>query len=404
MRIGYLFRGFLGDIKLDHDGNELSTPDGNATYSWSLEHECNRRGYKLIPLGENLDEPAAMREGANLFSAFSWQKRARSYERMIRNGWARMSDRQLPELDLVLVEWRWPIPGRNTPDDRGRPGYQNDLDRQREVLTHYSDLGVPIVVWDLDHKLTFEDMDMWSMAGVGFHVIETATGPRNLTGVCADGSTMFAQAVRVEPPTVVADLLQHDIDQRMPTHHLGYVGSRYERDETIDHWIGTIAPRGTHRAKFWGKWEPADEVRERWPGVTFAGRIGVRGFYDAYSRVAAVPLLAKRSYYETGFITPRPWEAILFGSIPVGLAGHLGIDQYCERVATDPQHLLALATELRTVSPIRRRVMREEAAHKLSHMDVRNFVDVLEGLVGDAVAGEDPEATAKASGTEEESD
>lgn len=379
MRIGYLFRGFLGDVKMAPDGSELSTPDGNATYSWSIEHECERRGHKLIPLGPNLDAPAATRLGGDLFSAFSGRKRLLSYERMLVRGWTRLSDVRFPELDMVLIEWRWSIPGRNTPEDRGKPNFQSDLDRQVEVLRHYLDLGVPVVVWDLDHKLDEESLAFWH----GVKVIETAS--RSLIG-----------ATRVEPPFVTADLLQHDIDERKPSHHLGYIGSRYERDETIDRWIGPIAPPRTHRVKFWGKWEPAEEVRRRWPGVTFAGRIGVRGFREAYSRVAAVPLLAKQSYYESGFITPRPWEAVLFGSVPIGLACHLGVGQYAQRVVGDAQGLLEQATELRNVSPIRRRVIREEAAHILSHMDVRNFVDVLEGLVGDAVAGEVPAATAEA--------
>ena len=389
MRIGYLFRGFLGDIKLGPDGNEVSTPDGNATYSWSIEWECNRRGYRMIPLGQNLDAPAAGLMGEDLFKSFSGDRRAKSYERMLKYGWARLSDMKFPELDLVLIEWRWPIPGRNTPGDRSSPNFSPDLDRQQEVLEHYTEAGTPIVVWDLDHKMRIDDHDAWPDA----RIIETAIEPRSFHG-------MPSKRVRVEPPTVIADLLQHDIDERMPSHHLGYIGSRYERDATIDKWIGSIAPPRTHRVKFWGKWEPDAEVRERWPGINFSGRIGVQGFRNAYSRVAAVPLLAKDSYYKSGFITPRPWEAILFGSIPIGLNEHLGIDQYCSRVATSPEHLLELATELRTVSPIRRRVMREEAAHRLSQMDVRNFVDVLEGLVGDAVAGEVPEATARDSGTE----
>ena len=374
MRIGYLFRGFLGDVKMDVNGNELSTPDGNATYSWSIEHECNKRGYRLIPLGPNLDAPAAERLGEDLFSAFSQRKRALSYERMRRSGWAKLSDRKLPELDLLLVEWRWPIPGRNTPDDRGKPGFQPDLDRQEEVLQHYSDLGVPIVVWDLDHKLTASDEHEWAMVGNGGgpSIIETSVRP----------SRQLYERTRVEPPTVVADLLQHPMVDRMPTHHIGYIGSRYERDETIDEWIAPITPVHTHRAKFWGKWEPRDEVEDRWPGITFAGRIGVKGFYDAYSRVATVPLLAKKSYYETGFITPRPWEAILFGTIPVGLKCHLGIEEYTEFVAQDAYDLYAIAREIRAMSHIRREVLREDAAHRLSHMDVRNFVDTLERLAG----------------------
>ncbi len=375
MRIGYLFRGFLGDVKMDANGNEVSTPDGNATYSWSIEYECNKRGYKLIPLGPNLDAPAAERLGHGIFEAFSWGWRSPSYVRMLQNGWTKLSDKTFPELDLVLLEWRWPIPGRNTPDDRGKPGYQNDLDRQGEVIRHYSDLGVPIIIWDLDHKL------MWSdLPSNDFHVIETSVSPGPFR-------------TRVEPPTVIDHLLQHKMVDRMPTHHLGYIGSRYERDETIDEWIKPITPENTHRAKFWGKWEPGDECKARWPGITFAGRIGVKGFYEAYSRVAAVPLLAKKSYYETGFITPRPWEAILFGTIPVGLACHKGIEQYTAHVARDAEDLFRIAKEIRCMAPMRREVLREEVAHKLSHMDVRNFVDVLERL-----------AAGKTSETEREQD
>lgn len=389
MRVGYLYRGFLGDVKMGPDGQALSTPDGNATYSWSIEHECERRGYRLIPLGPNLDAPAAEREGAGLFSAFSQVKRLRSYERMLARGWCKLSDRRFPELDLVLVEWRWPIPGRNTPDDRGKPEYQGDLDRQREVLLHYSDLGVPIVVWDLDHKLTAADIDMWSDAGISFQVIETSVRPRSW-------------ANRVEPPTVVSDLLQHDIREEQSSWHLGYVGSRYERDETIDRWIAPVAGTlGSHRVKFWGKWEPADDVRARWPGVDFGGRIGVRDFYDSYSRVSLVPLLAKASYYECGFVTPRIWEAILFGSIPVGLVEHQGIASYVDRVACSPENLMGMAEWVRSISPLRRRILREEAAHRLSRMDVRHFVDVLETLAGRSGVVEPTGSEGTDHGTEE---
>ncbi len=377
MRIGYLFRGHLADVKLDRDGNEISTPDGNATYSWSIEHEAHRRGYKLIPLGENLDEPFVADMGYEAFAAFSKDKRGKSFERMLRRGWTHLTDKSFPDIDLVLVEWRWPIPGRNTLQDIHSPLYQTDLERQSEVLEHYAEAGTPIVVWDLDHKLSETDIEAYSLAGIDFRVIETSsTAPSR-------------GRVSVEPPTVTADLLQHDIDERMPSHHIGYIGSRYERDETIDHWIKAITPPNTHRAKFWGKWTPEDEVSLRWPGITFSGRIGVKGFREAYSRVAVVPLLAKRSYYETGFITPRPWEAVLFGSIPVGLDGHLGVDRYVDRVVRTPEELLEYATWVRTMSPLRRRVLREESAHRLSVADVRNFWDVLEGLVGDAKAATD---------------
>ena len=34
--VGYFYWGYLGDKKFDKNGNEVSTPDGNAFYSWSI--------------------------------------------------------------------------------------------------------------------------------------------------------------------------------------------------------------------------------------------------------------------------------------------------------------------------------------------------------------------------------
>ena len=215
MRIGYLFRGYLADIKLDSDGNELSTPDGNATYSWCIEHECHKRKHVLIPLGENLDMHAGSLLGEEMFAAYSKNKRVKSYERMLNQGWIKLSDKKFPDLDVVLIEWRWPIPGRNTPDDVGKPYYQRDLARQEEVLKYYSDKGTPIILWDLDHKITLEDEKKWSnVAGI----IETSMKPRNLSIV----------RTSVDPPFVVGDLLQHDINDKMPVYQIGYIGSRIQ--------------------------------------------------------------------------------------------------------------------------------------------------------------------------------
>lgn len=373
MRIGYHFRGYLGDIKINSFGEEVSTPDGNATYSWSIEHECNRRGYKLYPLGKNLDAYGASAYGAELFASFSKHYRVLSYERMLRQGWTRFTDKTFPELDLVILEWRWPIPGRNTPEDRSKPGYQDDLERQWDIIEHYGNKQVPLIIWDLDHKFTEKDYLQLKNDFNNVHVIETSVKPKSW-------------ATRVEPPIVYSSLLESDIDERLPKYSLGYIGSRYERDEIIDKWIKPIIKPNSHFIKFWGKWEPRQEVEERWPGIIFGERIGVKGFKDAYSRTAMVPLLAKQSYFDSGFVTPRIWEAIIFGSVPIGISDHFGIEQYCEYVAKTPEDLLEISKWARNLSPLRRRVLREDAAHRLLHMDVKKFIDTIEGLVGATAA------------------
>lgn len=375
MRIGYLFRGYLGDVKLDRNLNPVSSPDGNSTYSWTIEWECNRRGWKLIPLGENLDEHGAREHGENIFSNFSTARRTKSYERMLRNGWLKRSDRRFPDCDLVLIEWRWPIPGRNTPEDRGSLGFQGDLDRQYAVIEHYGKLGVPIVVWDLDHKMTVDDE---------LRLKETCKGRISIVETSQKPLDHLITRTPILPPHVQSELLQFDLRDIKPAYLIGYIGSRYERDETIDHWIGTgrsprISSGKRKQVRFWGKWEPNDEVVNRWPDVEFMGRITTEGFRKAYSSVSIVPLFGKRSYYDSGFLTPRIAEAITFGSIPIGLAGHVGVERFVDTVA-DRDGLIKKACFFKEMSPIRRRVYREEAAHAIKDMDVSRFVETLSTL------------------------
>ena len=59
------------------------------------------------------------------------------------------------------------------------------------------------------------------------------------------------------------------------------------------------------------------ELTLRWPGVCFNDRVTLSEFKEILRCAAGVPLLAKEEYRKRGFITPRVWEALAFGSIPV---------------------------------------------------------------------------------------
>ena len=78
MRIGYSYWGFLGDRKYDDKGNILSTPDGNAFYSWSIINKFIEDGHQVIGIMPDRDEPGFRFEGVNLFS--SWCKMSMSME------------------------------------------------------------------------------------------------------------------------------------------------------------------------------------------------------------------------------------------------------------------------------------------------------------------------------------
>lgn len=367
LRLGYSFHGFLADVKLDGHGNEISTPDGNATYSWSILWEAQRRGHTVYLMQEDRDWQSFLKFGKSLFSAFSQEKRKLAYQRCLRTSWSFGSEwNDYPELDVLLLEWRFPILGRNTSEMRGLPGYQSDLDRQHELLEHYSGTKTKVVIWDLDHKLELVDEANWLPDAI----FETSVEPRDLC----------VKRTRVEPPFVIDDLLQHPTRPADPKKMLVYIGSRYERDNVIDEWIKPISDEIPGAVRFVGKWDA--DARRRWPNISFGERVGVAGFAREYGDAVAVPLLAKRSYMEVGFVTPRPWEAVLFGSLPIGFVGHRGIENYSSAVARNADDLFDLVQIYSSNGETIRKIDREEMAHRLQFMDVKNFVDKIEGVMG----------------------
>lgn len=365
VRVGYSFWGSLADVELDANGERVSAPCGNATYSWAVVHAAVERGHEVWPLQLDRDEHAVRLLGERAFASFSPRHRMAS--------WQHLNDRRssfqvaLPDLDVILVEWRWPIPGRNTPEDRGTPSYQPDFDRQTAILRHYKERGTRVVLWDLDYKLTPEDEVRWEPSAV----FETSIKPKK-------GPTLRR---RVEFPIPVGVLLQHETLPPDPSKAIVYVGNRYERDEQVDEWIEPMSRAFPGAVHLYGNWtnEPHRSVcAKRWPRVVTHDRIGVAGFREAYGRAGVVPLLSKREYAENGFVTPRPWEALMFGALPVGLKGHLGIGSYVWQVARDVQDLRGLALRAVDMSKEERHKERESLAARLSRCDATRFIDELE--------------------------
>lgn len=361
MRFGYAFWGFLGDNKLDANGSELSTPDGNATYSWSIIHEVQKRGGIVYLMQEDRDFPAYKKFHRDNFLAFSTQKRYDAYMD------CRLMDQSYPVLDYLLIEWRWPIDGRNC-DIAGNLAtfvpekHSSDLLRQLDLIKHYKETKTKIIFWDLDHKLRVENEKQFLPDAI----FETSSKPLEL----------HLKRTRVEPPICTEDLLQMNLVAPDPTRKLVYIGSRYERDDVIDQYIKPVSDRFPGQVEFWGKWD--GDCKERWPNISFHGRITVKDFYKVYSSAVACPLLAKRSYLESGFITPRPWEALMFGTLPVGLYESTNISSYTDFVIVDATELGDVVEELSTISLARKHELREHAVEKLRFMDVKHFVDEIE--------------------------
>src|SRR4051812_36411316 len=99
MLIGYSFWGFLGTGVTD-------TPDGGRSHRRALIDGIRERGHTIVFLQANRDLDEA---GVDLTDTYQW-------------------DDGLPSVDALFLEWRWPIPGRNT-IECGTPGHTCDLHR-----------------------------------------------------------------------------------------------------------------------------------------------------------------------------------------------------------------------------------------------------------------------------------
>jgi hypothetical protein len=184
---------------------------------------------------------------------------------------------------------------------------------------------------------------------------------------------------------VISDLLQHPLKAVEADRKISYVGSRYERDDVIDKWIKPLSDKWPQKIEFWGNWTAEynfAEVKAKWPNINYRDRITMKDFDKAYNGVAGCPLIAKQSYLDQGFVTARLWETLLFGTIPIGLGNHFGIDEYLPQdlIVTSAEELGNKIEWLSKMSIVEREGLSREIVDQISFMDVRNFLDKLEGV------------------------
>lgn len=356
MKIGYSFWGFQADLRVKN-GKLVSAPDGCATVNWCIVNELTRRGHTVFAMLPNRDAEMVYRYGRLAFKALARDDRYRSYESLI---WVE-DLKEWPELDLLFLEWRFPVNGRNTEFDEGKPGWQPDLLTQSAMLSHYCG-KVPTVVWDLDYKYELE-FDGW---GVSF-VLESgfSRGEKHHVDPPFDFSHIHERPVLISNGSIV------------------YVGNRYERDWAFDKYLAKAGDNAV--VNVYGNWLEGDRDSERrWPKINFYGRISFGQFRDAYAWAAVTPLLAKEKYAQNGFQVYRLLEAVMFGCIPVQMAEFSSPIQYIpsglELVARDHKDLVEIAN--RAMDFKWRKMVVNAFREHLRFMDVRNFVDKLLGVAG----------------------
>jgi hypothetical protein len=267
MRIGYSCWGFLGPGITD-------TPDGGRSHRRPFVDALIASGHRIVFLQADRDRHEA---GDALDYDF---------------------DPAFPEIDALFLEWRWPIPGRNT-TACGSPGHTCDLHRQHELLHHYTaDRRTPTVIWDKDRRLPAESP--WRHRP-GVAVCEAALNP-------SPGATslLFPAADEWLDHTTPESLAR--INRPIS---LAYVGNQYDRDDAFDRYFAPAAEHMSHAVA--GKWPDTG----RWPHVTFLGRLCFPDAMALYGTALATVLLLPQSYARAGQMTQRIFEAVLSGCLPL---------------------------------------------------------------------------------------
>ncbi|SOB89023.1 glycosyltransferase family protein [Streptomyces sp. 1331.2] len=269
MRIGYSFWGFLGSGITD-------TPDGGRSHRRTLVDGLLAAGHEVVFLQPNRDLAEA---GTDLTGTYRW-------------------DGGLPEIDALFLEWRWPIPGRNT-SACGTEGHTCDLHRQQEILDHYTHrYGVRTVLWDKDQQLPADDrLRTVGQVQVCEPALYPSPGAASLLFPVADDALD-----RAYPAALAAE------KRELP---LVYIGNQYDRDTAFGEFFAPAAAQLPHQVA--GKWG----ATARWPQVNFTGRIPFDEVIPTYRSAVATVLLAPDRYARTGQFTQRLFEAVLAGCLPL---------------------------------------------------------------------------------------
>lgn len=305
MRIGYSMWGLLGNGITD-------TPDGSRSYRRPFIDGLIAAGHDIVFLQRNRDRLEA---GDDLRGIYLWDAAF------------------LPPLDALLLEWRWPLPGRNT-TACGTPGHTCDLHRQTELVDHYTrTLGIPTLIWDLDRQLP-EDDPLRKL-------------PNVVVGEFALLGTPGARRLLCPVPDVLLDAADPKLLARTSRPiPLVYVGNQYDRDEHFAKYFSPAAKAITHQVA--GKWTRT----ESWPHVDFVGRVRFCDVDGLHRKALATVLLLPERYWRVGHMTSRCWEALLAGCIPLAPIELRGGDAYLPRElhVIDGEHVIDRLAWLRGIA------------------------------------------------------
>ena len=291
LNIGYGTNGSLVDKKILADGSVAVDRDAVAIQLEPLLR-CLQQEHNVFRLvKDTVDQYSIAKFGKDAFS-FNQDVRYETYKK-----WQYMPPEEFKNLDLVVWEWRWQIPGRNSIADIGKPYFQDDFINQCKFFKLFKQYHIPVIIFDADYKLTDDDVRLTYENLIGILDYGTKWENRSELGITVDSCfdvNYFGMYKPVEPSDTCV-----------------YIGNRYERDWCIDKYLCD----GT---RIYGNWaESKFDSKERWPHLNFGPRVQHYQFKELYSTALAVPLLAKQIYCYYGFMAPRLTEAVFYGTLPL---------------------------------------------------------------------------------------
>ncbi|GAA2651491.1 hypothetical protein GCM10010400_03620 [Streptomyces aculeolatus] len=336
MKIGYSFWGFLGNGVTD-------TPDGGRSHRRPFIDALIARGHDIVFLQADRDRLEA---GDDLGGAYNF-------------------DDGTPDIEVLFLEWRWAITGRNT-TACGTEGHTCDLHRQAQLINHFTvRQQTPTVIWDKDRTLRAESV--WRRTAHTL-VCEAALAP-------TPGARSLLFPV---PETLIAQADPLALAARPRDLALGYVGNQYDRDEPFDRFFAPAAAQVEHLVA--GKWTKTD----RWPHIRFVGRVPFEAVAGVYSRSLATVLMLPERYAAVGQMTQRIFEAVLAGCLPLAPADIRFADHFVpeELIVHSGRDVIERLSHLRRIDGTQQHVdLIAACVDRLRLFSLTKQVDTLESVL-----------------------
>jgi len=268
------------------------------------------------------------------------------------------------DYDAIFCRWRWKLSDK--PDKR--------LDLQKRMLDKYLDTRTQIFVMDEDFQLDHDERNkLLSHRNVRLiEASEAAYQGRRYGTSYVPHPFPFGEGIIAASNAKV--LPQYGLGQGDHLEwgmRLGYVGNNYEREELVGPLLGDEPVEYPMMTHFFGNWLKYDAtVMNRLPGIAFHTKVGRHMRDWVYQHSIAVPMLAKRVYFNLGHITPRLHEVLCAGGIPIGFSRFLGAERYYlpELIVNEETHMPDMIDWIEGMSHADRRALhRRECEHVLKN-------------------------------------